>query len=108
MWYAKRQTRRSQDRKDGANYLHLNQDHKLLLQTLVENIDQCETKSSQNTCASWEMDGTNNSRNFLEEYQRNVEANRNAERNVALPSQLCITPGNLKIIDLEPATESSN
>ena len=87
MWYAKRQAGRNQDKKESVNYLHLNHDHKLLLQSLVEKIDQCVTHRSQNTLASWEADNTNKSRNFLDEYQRNVEANKKAERNVDVLSQ---------------------
>ena len=92
--------KRTRDTKSSANYLHLNRDNKLLLQTLVENIDKCEKTNSRNPCPSWEVDGTSNSINFLEEYQKNVEANRNAERNVALLSQSCINTGKLKIDEL--------
>ena len=78
MWYAKRQTRKTKEKNDEANYLHLNPQNKSLLKTLVEKIETCKTSQIQSPCGSSAEKGNHSSRSFLEEYNKNVEANINA------------------------------
>ena len=78
LWYAKRQARKTNEKNDEANYLHLNPQNKLLLQTLVKKIETCTTNQKHSPYGSSVERGNHNSRSFLEEYHKNVQANINA------------------------------
>ena len=79
MWYANQGRERRQ--KNIVNYLHISPEQRLLLDTLVKRIDNCESNSKGGFLSFAKNDGENSRprRSFMEDYQQNVEANMQAE-----------------------------